>query len=66
MFERGIPVNKFSKAEAPHKATVKERLQEYIQIRRTTPVSVVDVIAWFCAAASLTATLYSIYFGYGS
>lgn len=59
-------MNKISKAEAPHKAAVKEQVQEYIQIRRTTPVSVVDVIAWFCAAASLIATLYSIYIGYGS
>ena len=52
------------KTEAPHRFSVKALLLEYIEIRRTTRVSIVDVISWFCAAASLIATLYYLYFGY--
>lgn len=53
-----------TQTEAPRKATVRERIHEYIEIRRTTPISIVNVIAWFCAAASIISTLYYLYFGY--
>ncbi len=52
------------RTEAPRKLTARERVREYIEIRRTTPISIVDVIAWFCAAASLISTLYYLYYGY--
>ncbi len=50
--------------EAPQRHSLKELFHEYIEIRRTTRVSVVDIISWFCAVASLLATLYYLYFGY--
>ena len=53
-----------AKTEAPHRFSVKALWNEYIEIKRTTPISIVDVISWFCAAASLMATLYYLYFGY--
>lgn len=54
-----------TQAEAPRKPSVRERVMEYIEIRKTTPISVVDIISWFCASACLIATLYWLYSGSG-
>ncbi len=52
-----------TQTEAPQRLTLKGLLREYIEIRRTTRVSVVDIISWFCASACLIATLYFVYCG---
>ncbi len=52
------------RTEAPRRLSIKGIIHEYIEIRRTSSVSAVDIISWFCAAASLIATLYFLYFGY--
>lgn len=48
----------------PRRFSLKQIVSEYIEIKKTTGVSIVDVITWFCAAASLFTTLYYLYFGY--
>ncbi len=52
-----------TQTEAPQRLTLKGLLHEYIEIRRTTRVSVVDIISWFCALACLAATLFCLYTG---
>ena len=46
--------------KSPHKLSARRLMHEYIEIIKTTRISIVDVISWFCAAACIIATLYCL------